>query len=121
MRLSQLLNQKFSSNPISTANVNSSTIGHFSAVSFCQQQNIPVFAPYGISFLPKNDSQVLLLNVDGTDVCVGSLSDYSNLNSGELMLSSSGGAKIHLKSNGDIMLNGVLITADGQIIPPKQA
>lgn len=119
MRLSHLINQKSPVGAISTANVNGASFGKFSAVSFCHQQNIPIFAPYGISFLPANDSQILLLNTEGTDVCVGTLSSYQNLNPGELRLCSDSGAQIHLKSNGDIVLNGVVITLDGRIITPK--
>jgi len=59
---------------------------------------------------------VLLLPVQGNDACLGVLSATAGLNPGELRLTSSGGASITLRSNGEIDLNGAIITREGRVI-----
>jgi len=75
-----------------------------------------VFAPRGISYLPAMGDNVLLLPVEGSDTCLGVLSTSAGLNPGELRLTSSGGARITLRSNGEIDLNGAIITREGRVI-----
>lgn len=118
MYLSRKMNTRFKPNPASAALVSNTGRGKFGAVSSSEQQNVPIFAPYGVSYLPNDKDQLLLVNVSGTEVCVGTLSDYSNLHPGELKLQSQGGAVIHLKTNGDVVINGLTITRDGVIIHP---
>jgi len=59
---------------------------------------------------------VLLMPVEGNDTCLGVLSTTAGLAPGELRLTSSGGASITLRSNGEIDLNGATITRDGRVI-----
>lgn len=120
MYLPKIINDNSKSSFISSAYVNNSSLGKWSAVSYCQQENIPVFSPCGITYLPSTNSQVLLLNIAGTEVCIGSSCDYSKLNSGELSLYSNGGASILLKNNGDVVINGLIITSNGTIINPTK-
>lgn len=54
--------------------------------------------------------------VDGNDICVGVKSSVGNLKPGELFLSSTGGATIHLKDDGSVCINGIVITKDGKIL-----
>ncbi len=76
-----------------------------------------VFAPRGIAYRPCAGDHLLLMPVAGADTCLGALTSTAGLAPGELQLSSSGGATIRLCQNGDIKLNGVTITKEGQIIP----
>ena len=75
-----------------------------------------VFAPRGIAYLPAVGDNVLLLPVEGNDTCLGVLSATAGLAPGELRLTSSGGASITLRSNGEIDLNGATITREGRVI-----
>lgn len=59
---------------------------------------------------------MLMLNVDGADTCIGCISVCTDIKSGELKLASAGGATAYFKNNGEIMLNGLIITKDGRII-----
>jgi hypothetical protein len=88
--------------------------GGFGALAEAESRGIAVFAPRGISYRPREGDRLLLLRADGTDVCVGCLAT-DMLEPGELALASSGGARIHLKNNGEISLNGLTISATGQI------
>jgi hypothetical protein len=88
----------------------------FGALGEAESRGVPVFAPRGISYRPREGDRLLLLRADGADICVGCLASQDALQAGELMLASSGGARIHLKSNGEISLNGLRISAAGAII-----
>jgi hypothetical protein len=97
------------------AQVSYSGSGGFGALAEAESRGIPVFAPRGISYRPREGDRLLLLRADGSDVCVGCLTTDA-LEPGELALTSSGGARVHLKNNGEISLNGLVISADGNIV-----
>jgi len=76
------------------------------------------FAPRGIAYMPSVGDNLLLLPIEGRDTCVGALTNPTGLNPGELRLFSAGGASILLAANGNIHLNGVIITRNSAIITP---
>ena len=103
-------------NPSATvAQVSFSDSEVFGAVGASEHRGVPVYAPRGIAYRPREGDRLLLISADGVPVCVGALSTTTNLLSGELMLYSEGGAEIILKNNGEISLNGLIITSDGRI------
>lgn len=104
--------------PACIAQVSYSDSGGFGAVGESEISGTLVFAPRGIAYKPCVGDSVLLLPVQGADACAGALTSSAGLSPGELRLSSSGGAQILLKQNGDIVLNGVTITSGGEIITP---
>lgn len=59
---------------------------------------------------------MLMLNVDGAETCIGCISVCRDLKSGEIKIASAGGASAHFKNNGEISLNGLIITRDGRLI-----
>lgn len=75
-----------------------------------------VYVPFGIESLPPVGAQVLLIESEDGTACIGTACDTRRIEQGELRLFSKGGASIVLKNNGDIKLNGVTITKQGQII-----
>ena len=90
--------------------------GSFGVAGRSRIDSALVFAPRGISYLPGVGDNVLLLPVGGSETCLGVLSTATGLNPGELRLTSSGGASITLRSNGEIDLNGATITREGRVI-----
>ena len=96
--------------------VSHSAVGGFGVVGASRISSALVFAPRGIAYLPAVGDNVLLLPVEGSDTCLGVLSTTAGLNPGELRLTSSGGAQITLRSNGEIDLNGAIITREGRVI-----
>ena len=52
----------------------------------------------------------------GEQVCIGVESDSSAVGYGEVKITSLSGAYIHLKNDGSIELNGLLISKEGKII-----
>lgn len=97
------------------AQVSYADSGGFGAIGAGEQRGIPVFAPRGIAYRPCEGDNLLLIPADGAMTCAGVLSTGDSLAPGELRLSSSGGASIRLMANGEIDLNGLRITKDGQI------
>ena len=102
------------------AQVTFSEAGDFGAAGAAEYRGVPVFSPRGVSYRPSEGDNLLLLPVDGADACIGTLAYTDGLAAGELRLSSAGGAKIWLKINGDVAINGVVITKSGEIIPPDR-
>lgn len=96
--------------------VSSSGASGFGVVGASRISNAVTVAPRGIAYLPNVGDNLLLLPVEGRDVCAGAITSTAGLQPGELRLFSAGGASILLAANGDIHLNGVVITRNGQII-----
>jgi phage gp45-like len=68
---------------------------------------VPTAAPYGIVSVPPVGSRSLILPTDGGCVCLGVIgAQAAELEQGELMLCSSGGASIVLKNDGRVLING---------------
>jgi hypothetical protein len=68
---------------------------------------IPIVAPYGITYASPGGEDSVVIKANGCDVCLGTISAKNNLQPGELMLSSKGGASIVLKNDGGVYINGV--------------
>lgn len=71
-----------------------------------EYRDVPMIAPFGIAYNPPLDNEAVVLPTENGNVCPGVICSDKNLNPGELMLFSSGGASIVLKNNGDVLING---------------
>lgn len=75
--------------------------------SSLEHRNVSLIAPYGVFYNPPVGEQSVVLPVDGSYVSLGVVSQSSHsLSPGELMLCSKGGAKIVLKNDGSVEING---------------
>ena len=84
-----------------------------------EYRELPLFGPAGIRYQPREGQRALLLS--GREGCalLGVLSPGgAMLPPGEIRLEC-GGGWLHLKQNGDVVINGVTITKDGQILPKE--
>ena len=88
----------------------------FGAVTQSESRGTPIFAPRGIMYRPCEGDRLLMLQADGAETCVGCLSMPDGIESGEIKITSSGGAAAIFKNNGEIHLNGLIITKNGKII-----
>lgn len=79
------------------------------------RRNIDSYAPYGYKSVPPVDEDVIMLESNDGAVVLGALSKDKDIESGEVKISSLGGAYIILKNNGDIALNGLVIDSRGVI------
>ena len=76
-----------------------------------EYRGLPMAAPWGIAYLPPNSTEAVLVESNIGNACVGVLAEEKEIEPGELMLFSAGGAYIHLKNSGEIVINGQVFPA----------
>lgn len=89
--------------------------GRISADGTCFRNSVPLYSPYGFVSLPPKKSDVLLIPCKNGTVCLGVKTENRDIESGEVIIFSSGGAFIKLKNDGSANINGVKITKNGEI------
>lgn len=95
--------------PISTpekGSVKGSIGGKVQVDSSSDFGQINVVSPYGIAYVPPVGEQSVVMNADGESFCLGTVAPTKNLEAGEIMLYSAGGASIELKNDGNVYING---------------
>ena len=78
-----------------------------------EYRDISIVSPGGIAYVPVQGDKALIIPVGEENICIGIIGEKKGLEAGELMLSSHGGAKIILKNNGEVVINGTTIPAIG--------
>lgn len=72
-----------------------------------RHKNVPVIAPYGVVCVPPEGTQAVLVHTSSGDACVGVAAPLcTDIEPGEVMLCSSGGATLVLKNDGRVLVNG---------------
>ena len=84
--------------------VTMSSKGAVEATSTGVERNVNFYSPYGYNFCVRKQ------------VCIGVENDSSNVEYGEIKITSLSGAYIHLKNDGSIVINGLVISKEGKII-----
>lgn len=75
--------------------------------SSSRHSNVPVVTPYGFISIPPVSSQAVVITSAAGDVCAGVMNQITqNLEPGEVMIRSAGGASILLKNDGRVLING---------------
>lgn len=120
MWLSRQLNQDKESGFSETGQVTISSGNIFAVCGSMENRSFKIFSPYGISSLPPEGQQALLLNGTGGGYCVGFQNQTMGLEPGEVRISSLGGSYIHLRNNGEVDINGLVITSEGTIKSVQQ-
>ena len=80
------------------------------------ERNVNFYSPYGYNFCVPKGERLLLTQGGGEQVCIGVENDSSNVEYGEIKITSLSGAYIHLKNDGSIVINGLVISKEGKII-----
>lgn len=68
-------------------------------------------SPWGIRWNAPQGAHAVVMNTDKGAVCMGCTVSGADLQPGELMLTSKGGASIYLKANGEVVINGQTFAA----------
>lgn len=89
-----------------TGNIKSAEDGTVQINASSDYKYLPVVAPFGVTYVPTSGSQTVVLPVYGGEMCMGVVAPESDLEPGELMLYSAGGASITLKNDGNVYING---------------
>lgn len=78
-----------------------------------EHREVPLCMPYGIYAKLPQTTQTLVLSASGTEVCMGVIQEnppqLKDLQDGELLLCSEGGASIRLCNDGKVLINGKII------------
>lgn len=87
--------------------VRSSAQGSVSVSGSREYSGVPLIAPAGIAYVPAVGARTVIVPCEGGTVCLGvTAAPPANLEAGELMLYSAGGASIVLKNDGRVLING---------------
>ncbi|HIY08522.1 MAG TPA: hypothetical protein H9680_04215 [Firmicutes bacterium] len=92
--------------------------GSFGAVGEREWRELPVFGP-GCAYQPREEDELLVVESERGEVCAGVRAELTGLQPGELRLGREGGACILLRQDGSILLNGLVITPAGTILPTE--
>lgn len=82
---------------------NSSTVG---VVASNQYGALKQVAPYGIFSVSPNGENAVVIPLKDTHLCLGTVCEDKQLQPGELLLFSKGGAEILLSNDGKVYING---------------
>ncbi len=86
--------------------VNSSNSNSLGVVSSNQYTALKQTAPYGIASVPPNGENAVVIPLKDIHLCLGTICEDRQLQPGELLLFSKGGAKILLSNDGKVYING---------------
>ncbi|MDE6723527.1 MAG: hypothetical protein K2J55_04950 [Eubacterium sp.] len=116
------LSKKFGKTDSNFAETGTVSVGEGSViktVATVQSEDVQNYAPYGYSAYAPDGEEILLINSAGGTAGAGTKMKSENISSGEISITSIGNAKIMLKKNGDVEINGFVFTKDGKIINQK--
>lgn len=82
-------------------------------------REITSYSPYGYASVPPVGEEVMLIPSADGQAIVGTKIKATKLQSGEILITSSGGASIALKNDGSVVINSVVITKEGEILNDK--
>ncbi len=108
MWLTSFLNKGNSKTPATKGSITGTGGASVCIDASTQHRNVSIVAPYGFAYVPPVGEGAVLVPFDGGEACVGVVTGLSeNLERGEVMLYSAGGASIVLKNDGSVLINGV--------------
>lgn len=99
--------RSFGENTAAVGEIRAADNGNVAVSSSCDYGALPLIAPAGIVYVPTAGASTMVMNGAGGTVCLGVIAPPpEDLEAGELMLYSAGGASIVLKNNGTVLING---------------
>ena len=104
--LDYVTRNSFSKTEPSCGDVTDFSMGNVAVNSSLEHRNMPVIAPFGIAYNPPVGETSVVLPLVKEQACLGVVAKDKNLEEGELMLYSKGGATILLKNDGTVVING---------------
>ena len=78
-------------------------------------RNVTFYAPYGYCYCAPTGAEMLVLPSASGQSAIGARMPLVSLERGEVMITSLGGAKIVLKNDGSVVINGLVIDSKGVI------
>lgn len=116
MWISEAINSTPVSQKPERAKVTMATSGAIEAKGSFQTRNFNEFAPFGFASKMPEGTEILMIPTSDGNACCGAKSKGSLLKVGEIMISSPCGGYIYLKADGSVVINGLVIGIDGEIV-----
>lgn len=98
-----------------TGSSKSNSNGSIDVTSSGACRNVETYTPYGYNYSLPISQDVFLTRCDGEQTCLGVRLCGDGLASGEIKITASSGAYIHLRQDGSVVINGLTINKDGVI------
>lgn len=115
MWLSKMISKNTFSETAEKGSVTFSDSSQWEASASAGVRNVNSYAPYGYqSAVPVGQEVILVPSSDG-QVALGTKTDTSSLETGEIRICSLGGASIILKNDGSVVINSLVVDKDGVI------
>lgn len=115
MWLSKQVIRKETQPQLENGKVTLSSNGALETVSSGVDRSLVHYAPFGYSYCAPLGENMLLTQLQGETAAVGVEMKKENVASGEIKLTSKSGAYIHLKNDGSVIINGLVINRRGEI------
>ena len=90
-------------------------------VGECEYRELSSCSPYGLWWQAPLGQEILTVNYGGACLGLGVVAPRQRqLLPGEVCLYSQGGALLWLRQDGSVEINGLRITKEGEVVPPKR-
>lgn len=94
---------------VTLGKVTSSTKDTVTVQATQEHREIKNVSPFGLVSIPPVGTKAVVTPTDEGFIYTGTITQAADLEPGELMLYSSGGANIILKNNGQVLINGTAV------------
>lgn len=118
MLVHQFLQEPKDSGSGRVARVSFSFENAFGAVAAGEVRSLPVAAPGGYRYRPREDEQLVLLDTQDGTVALGTMADPAALAPGEIRIDGPAGSYLRFCPDGSVVINGLVIGPDGTIAAP---
>lgn len=120
MFLQQLWAREEGNAPASLGKISFSSPEGYGAVAAAEVRDLPMAAPGGYAYRPRQGEELAVLQTRDGAVCVGMVAPVEGLAPGEIRISGPGGSHLHFYEDGRVVVNGLTITPQGQLVPGQR-
>ncbi len=109
MRISEkIANGKRSIHFCSSGTIKNSADRRIAASATNGTQQISIVSPGGMVYIPQQNDEAVVISNDAEQLCVGVkvINNYYDIDPGEIVLFSAGGASVHLTNEGKVLIEG---------------
>ena len=115
MWLSKMIAKNTADSRAERGSVTISGSSEVEARSSTNAKSLDMYTPYGYACAAPIGEEIIVVPSSDGDVALGAHCKAESLQSGEVMISSLGGAKILLRNDGSVVINSLVINKNGVI------
>lgn len=115
MWLSKRISKENADSRAQKGNVTISGSQQIEALSSSNARSLGTYTPYGYTSAAPIGEEVIVVPSSDGEIALGTRCKAEEIDSGEVMITSLGGAKILLKNDGSVIINSLVIDKNGVI------